>query len=219
MAGPDPSDDKVPSSDHFVFPAPIGSRSREEGAEEEPEYVVLCVVPATEAASVCAQLESEGIPCLEHRVPVSEREASQTPQAEVLVREPELELAREVLSRPDPSAEEAAEDAEFDRWSEKQCIENWICPRCRHRSLALVPLSRGWRHTRNGFLYLLILPPAAVLVLSLTSGDSVDRILHSIGDTFQVAWLLAVLLLGLLLLFARRDKRCTRCDWLFVDKN
>src|SRR5579884_1204324 len=180
MSGSDSSNGAPSAGEPFVFPAPIGSRDREEEEEAEPAYVVLCVVSSADAPEVCARLESEGIPCSVSRNRNADGEAeSETPPVEILVREPELDLAREVLRRPDRPAQELAEEDEFERWSEERCVENWICPRCRRRSLVLLPLSRGWRNVRNGFLYLLILPVATVLLLSLVSRASVVETLHS----------------------------------------
>src|SRR5688500_4229942 len=56
-----------PADDQWSYPwpggAPGGGGAEEEPADPEAVPMLLCTLPAAQAAALCARLESEGIPC------------------------------------------------------------------------------------------------------------------------------------------------------------
>src|SRR6266478_693438 len=94
----------------FVFPKRI---TGEEPDEEDVPVAILCSVPLGEAAGFCARLEAEGIPCGARESAVSDGLTSGAPHADILVREEDVEVAREILVRP-PEGDETPEQSAAD---------------------------------------------------------------------------------------------------------
>jgi hypothetical protein len=193
----------------FVFP----SRRRDEG-EEEPEerLVLLCSVAAAEAAGFCARLEEEGIVCgaqVSAAAAPGDGLVEGPPNADIFVREEDLEVAREVLARPTEAPEEESVAEREARYA-----ANWICPRCGKR-LDLLPVSRGVHHFRMGCAAMVALP---VIVGILDGVMPAWRGLGPFPDWLIWCWVAVGFCLAWGAVLPERGKWCKACGWQWTPK-
>ena len=126
----------------FRFPeGEYADQSAEQDEDEEP-LAALCSVPVSEADAVCARLESEGIPCEPDVQGAADTPTAPSQSITILVREIDLDVAREALSRP-KQTDERAED--FDD-------HFYILPR------HMCSLSQRWTRTGSAFATLAAIP-------------------------------------------------------------
>jgi hypothetical protein len=152
-----------------------------------------------EAQLAKAKLESEGVRCFiaDENINV----AHPFLWSEVTLQVPELELGRaaEILDRP-------AEDDDEGEYVD----EEYRCPKCHRREVDLMPLSPRWRATRFGCLALLG-APILVGVIDWAGVELSRRIGGAGGGAVLWGWLIATVLLSMLVLLAKRRKRCRKC--------
>jgi hypothetical protein len=170
--------------------------------------VILCRKPLMEAELAKAKLESEGIQCMLRDTRMAVTYSPLVSEVPLLVLKPDEARAREILARP---ADDRATEGEY-------VDENWRCPRCHHRAIDLVPLTRGWRLVRATWVTLLAVP-VLIPVIQWAIADA--EISQSISDMFESAlcpWISVLVILGTVLFMLGRKKRCRDCGFEWSDR-
>jgi hypothetical protein len=152
-----------------------------------------------EAELAKVKLESEGIASYVGDQQMAAVHALVISEVPLLVREADVEEAKEILARPPP---DATDDEYVD--------EPWRCPQCHRKTVDLLPLSRPWQMTRVGCLSLVALPLLLPLI-GLLSGAEATRWLGAHMANWFVPWLVAVSALSAILLLRKRQKQCSEC--------
>jgi hypothetical protein len=184
----------------FVVPRRVG----EEGVGEakEARLALLCSVVLEEASQFCARLAAEGIECGAREAAGVEGAVDRTRYADIFVHAEDLEMAREVLSRPAEPEEEGATAGE----TEAGLVANWICPRCGRRGLDLVPVA-GWvKVVWAGLVVTLLAGLLAWLAAGWTGW-------YAYPGWLEGAWVAAVIWRVWMSIPAERRRRCGGCGW------
>ena len=194
--------------------SPTGQPDSPQGPSETPpilnyssipgtSFVTIRRMPPFEAELACAKLQSEGIPAFIADANMALIHPLLMGQVQLQVPETDVQAAEEVLSRP------AAIDAEGD-----YADEDWRCPKCHRKQIDLLPLTRPWRWVRNG-LIIAILAAIILGIFQASLDRDASRLVEPYLGNALLASILAVPILALSLLFARRTRRCQACghEW------
>lgn len=152
-----------------------------------------------EAQLAKAKLESEGVRCFVANENINAAHPFLWSEVTLQVPESELKRAAEILDRP-------AEDDDEGEYVD----EEYRCPKCHRREVDLMPLSPGWRTARLGCLALVV-APVLVGVIDWAGVQLARRIGGLGGGAVLWVWLIATVVLSMLVLFAKRRKRCRKC--------
>ncbi|HZK81724.1 MAG TPA: hypothetical protein VFC46_11665 [Humisphaera sp.] len=212
MANDGEDSDKAHPAGKWIFPGDKpGRENADETDDAEPPSVLLRSVSEVDARSICILLESEGVGCDAIRAAPRAEAPPGEPMVDVLVAETDLELAREIIARPKRGKDR--DEDQFERELAKVNESNWICPKCRRRTLKVMPLSEEWRRLRLGCLCILVLPFILALLAWAIPAEGLRAFVYSLDGPPVVIWLLVVVILGALLISAPRHKRCGGCGW------
>lgn len=164
-----------------------------------------------EADLAVAKLQAEGIDAVLHDQRIALTHPFVFPDVPLMVPENQVAEAREVLARPASAVaeDEVGDDTARDAADDEYLDEPWRCPRCRQKTVELVPMSPTRRVLVGSWLLLLALPLARVILKQLT-GVEIAVGLNPIALTFL--WVVVVGILSLVLIFSPRQRRCTKCN-------
>ena len=170
---------------------PVGDRA----------LVMLATLPPLEAEMARAKLAAEDIPAVVIGSTLNAAHPLLWADAELQVHASDVDRARQILARPAAAAKE---------WD--YADEPWRCPKCHHKPLELVPLSRLRRSIRNTWIVVVALPVLIPLI---------DYILYPAGGrgfeldkpAYVLGWIVAVVLLTILIFYPKRSKQCKECGW------
>lgn len=169
------------------------------GDRDVDRLVTLARMRITEADLAKIKLESEGIPCLIRDATSAIANSFIVTDVPILVRAEDLERAKAVLARP---ADDSMEGEYVD--------EDYRCPRCHRRDVELLPLSPGRRGLRALWIAMLVIS-FAWTILRAMSGINVGPRVDDFIEYAALPWLLIAIVLGVIVLLAKREKRCRAC--------
>src|SRR5207302_11493537 len=130
-------------------------------------------------------------------------------QVKVVVRDEDLAAAQEILARPveEDESDTPEDEREFAEHDESQ----WRCPRCKKRSLEVLPLSKRWRRVRAACPGIFLLPFAVLFIEWLLPSHSLVYAVDHVPDWWGIPWILIVAGLACPVLLVPRKKRCPHC--------
>jgi Putative prokaryotic signal transducing protein len=168
----------------------------------QQNLVRLRRIGSMEAQLAHAKLESEGIHCFIAGENTNVAYPLLFNSVELQVLESDVGRANEILDRP----------ADIDAEGE-YADEEYRCPRCHRKAVDLLPVSKGIRRLRLGWLGLLLLPILlAAVEWALVDPELIKR-LDRFVSTFELPWFLLLIVFTLIMLLGKRKKRCSDCGW------
>jgi hypothetical protein len=190
-----PRSDDSPNTDDRLRASSLSS-------EDRSDFVILCRLPVVEAELAKAKLESEGIPAVLRDTSMAVMHPLIVSEVPVLVQEPDVARARNVLAQP------AGESAEGD-----YVEEAWRCPRCHRRTVDLQPPSKVRRVGRAICVLLIVMPFILPFVRWIIGDRQINRAIDRMAEIALIPWMLGIITLTLILLLSRRGKRCRECGY------
>jgi hypothetical protein len=161
-----------------------------------------------EAQLAQAKLESEGIPCFVLDQNIATAHPLLVTEVKLQVAEADALRAEEILSQP------VANDAEGE-----YADEDWRCPKCKQKKVDLLPLSKAGRRARAGCLTVLLLPLILLLMEWLFSGAKFARWIDQTSESLRFVWVGVLLVLSIIVITLKRQKRCRACGHEWVHGN
>ena len=189
--------------DDFAFPEGV-LPTRDHEDEDQPHLIRLCSVSASDLNDIYTTLHSAGIYHETHAADEADLEADPTLPVDVLVRDADLDAARQVLAQPASSKQ--SRDDEFE---DEFYVSRDTCPRCKNE-LTSVPISTARRRLNHCFYVLLFVPLSYLVIADLFTIGLPSLVAHT---GLLWIWIAAVLLLWGGLFLPAHPRQCLQCGF------
>jgi hypothetical protein len=169
-------------------------------------------LPPFEANLAANKLETHGVRCFVDDQNLSTIHPLLFGDVRLQVDEADLERAEQILATPGGVD---IPESEREDLNDDYVEEAYRCPKCRRKSVDLLPVSPGMRNARFGCLFILVLPLLFTAAGALVGLETRGTVIAQYEGPLLLAWVAIVIVLSLVVLLAKRGKRCRECghEW------
>jgi hypothetical protein len=207
--GDDARQEHARSSDVPVLPYISPDVARQEAGVRFKTFRKL---PAFEANLAAAKLQAAGVECFIADQNLSAVHPLLFAGVRLQVAEADFERAEEILRTPVSLSADDLEDGDA-AGDDEYVEETYRCPKCRRKTVDLVPLSGPIRTAQLGCLSILALPLLLGVIAWIV--PEIAKAIYPYPSAVLWGWIAAVSVLSFFVLTARRRKRCRECghEW------